>query len=107
MAADGLPLQLATSYFPAAVVAELPILGEQNTGPGGMYARLEEAGHELHQVDIVGARATTDEETEALQLDEPFAVTVVRITRDKNSGQVLEVGDLLVVPGRQELQYEV
>ncbi len=107
MAADGVPLQLATSYFPVDVVDALPILAEQNTGAGGMYARFEEAGHTLHQVDIVGARATTDEETAALQLDEPFALTIVRVTRDAGTGQVLEVGDLLVVPGRQELLYQV
>lgn len=107
MAAGGAPLQLATSYFPDGIVAELPILREQNTGAGGMYQRFEEAGHELHQVDIVGARATTPEETELLQLDDPFAVTIVRVTRDKKTGEVLEVGDLLVVPGRQELLYEI
>lgn len=107
MAANGSPLQLATSYFPDDVVTAIPVLREQNTGAGGMYQRFEDAGHELHQVDIVGARLTTAEESKSLQLDAPFAVTIVRVTRDKNTGEVLEVGDLLVVPGRQELMYEV
>jgi GntR family transcriptional regulator len=88
-------------------VEALPVLREQNTGAGGMYQRFEDAGHELHQIDIVGARDATDEEVEALQLEKPYAVSIVRVTRDKSTGQVLEVGDLLVVPGRQELLYEV
>lgn len=105
MAADGVPLQLATSYFPPAVVEAIPVLGESNTGPGGMYSRFEDAGHVLDHTDVVGGRAATPEEVEALRLDEPFVVTILRIVRDANTGDVLETGTLVLAPGRQELVY--
>lgn len=107
MAADGEPLQLATSYFPPAVVARLPILAEANTGHGGMYQRMEDAGHRIHQVDIVGGRTATNAEVTALALDAPFVLTITRVTRDAETGAILEVGDLALAPGRQELVFEV
>lgn len=107
MAADGVPLQLATSYFPVEIVAELPILAEENTGPGGMYQRMEDAGHRIHQVDIVGGRPASDAEVKALGLDAPFVLTITRVTRDAETGAILEVGDLALAPGRQELVFEV
>ncbi|MEV6341240.1 UTRA domain-containing protein [Nocardia vinacea] len=108
MAADGAPLQLATSYFAPSIVAELPILGEQNTGPGGMYQRFEDAGHTLEQVDIVGGRSATPNEVAELNLEEgAFVLTITRITRDAATNAVLEVGDLVLAPGRQELVYNI
>jgi GntR family transcriptional regulator len=104
MAADK-PLQLATSYFPPAIVDAIPVLAEANTGPGGMYSRFEDAGYTLQHTDVVGGRAATAEEVEALQLDAPFVVTILRIVRDTDSGAVLEVGTLVLAPGRQELVY--
>lgn len=105
MAADDVPLQLATSYFPPAVVEAIPVLAEANTGPGGMYSRMEDAGHVLAETDVVGGRQATPEEVDALQLDFPFVVTILRIVRDANTESVLEVGTLVVAPGRQELVY--
>jgi GntR family transcriptional regulator len=108
MAAAGVPLQLATSYFAPSIVAELPVLAEQNTGPGGMYQRFEDAGHELEQVDIVGARSATADEIADLALEEAaFVLTITRITRDSKTNTVLEVGDLVLAPGRQELIFNI
>lgn len=105
MAAGDKPLQLATSFFPPAIVEELPILAEDNTGPGGMYSRFEDAGHTLDHTDVVGGRRATPEEIEALQLDDPFVITILRIVRDATTGAVLETGLLTLAPGRQELVY--
>ena len=40
----GRPTQLATSYIPAGLAAELPVLAARDTGPGGIDDRMEEAG---------------------------------------------------------------
>lgn len=40
----GRPTQLATSYIPAGLAAELPVLAARDTAPGGIYDRMEEAG---------------------------------------------------------------
>src|SRR5439155_9436133 len=36
---------LATSYIPAALAEELPVLSATETGSGGIYDRLEDAGY--------------------------------------------------------------
>ncbi|GGK03846.1 hypothetical protein GCM10010123_37250 [Pilimelia anulata] len=105
MSADDRVLQLATSFCPSDVAAALPVLAEPDTGPGGMYSRLEDAGHTLAESDIVGGRAASDEEVAALRLDAPFVITILRIVRDAATDQVLEVGTLVLAPGRQELVY--
>lgn len=40
--ADGRPVQLATSYLPDAIVAPDSRIRQEDTGPGGIYARLVE-----------------------------------------------------------------
>jgi GntR family transcriptional regulator len=105
MSANDKPLQLATSYFPPAIVEQLPVLAEQNTGPGGMYSRFEDAGYVLDHTDVVGGRKATSDEIEALQLDDPFVVTILRIVTNSKTGAVLEAGTLVLAPGRQELVY--
>lgn len=39
---SGKPLQLATSYIPVPLASEIPPLGEANSGPGGIYDRIED-----------------------------------------------------------------
>jgi GntR family transcriptional regulator len=89
----GPPLQLATSYLPADLVAGTP-LGAVDTGPGGIYARLEDMGLTLTWgPDIVSARMPTPGEADLLQL--PTGVPLLRIcraTRDQH-GRVWEVND--------------
>ena len=57
--ADGEPMELATSYVPWELAEGTPIT-EPNTGPGGIYARLEERGHRLKRFsEEVTARMPT------------------------------------------------
>ena len=44
--ADERPIETAVSYIPAAF-AEGTRIQQADTGPGGIYARLEESGHVL------------------------------------------------------------
>ena len=65
--ADGEPMELATSYIPWELAEGTPIT-EANTGPGGIYARLEERGHELKRFsEEVASRMPTSEEVRALR----------------------------------------
>src|SRR3954447_5810711 len=43
---DGQPVELAISYVPAEIARDTKI-AEADPGPGGIYARLEEMGHQL------------------------------------------------------------
>ena len=59
-------VQLSTSYIRRDVADELPILRETDTGPGGMYSRMEEIGYRLHFEETVTCRLP--DETEQKQL---------------------------------------
>lgn len=87
----GTTYQLATSYFAPAVVAAIPRLAEQDTGPGGMYALMEEH-HSLRQDEHLSTPVATAEEAHALGLREgDRVIRSVRITRSETDGTVLEV----------------
>ncbi|MEU7862253.1 UTRA domain-containing protein [Nonomuraea sp. NPDC049141] len=47
---NGHPVETAVSYLPA-VIATGPRIAEPDTGPGGIYARLEEMGYRLDRFD--------------------------------------------------------
>ncbi len=97
--ADGKPVETATSYIPAAFARGGTKIEQTDTGPGGIYARLEEAGHTLARfTEEVGARMPTPEERRALQLPPGGApvLTVVRTAYDTNDVAV-EVCDTVKV----------
>ncbi len=57
--ANGEPVEIATSYIPVDLARGTAIV-ENDTGPGGIYARLEESGHPLDRfVEEVAARMPT------------------------------------------------
>jgi GntR family transcriptional regulator len=73
------PNQIAASYYRPEVVAGTAIT-ETSTGPGGSYARLEEAGHTLTEFyEEFAARMPTPEEIRALRL--PSGTPVVCVLR--------------------------
>jgi hypothetical protein len=77
--ANGLVAQLAVSRLPRTLTRATAI-EEVNTGPGGAYARLEEAGHVIASfVEHVGARMPTPDEVTTLQLDEGTPVITVTL----------------------------
>lgn len=104
--ADGKPVETATSYLPAAI-AQGTKIEQTDTGPGGIYARLEEAGHTLARfTEEVGARMPTPEERRALQLPPGVPVlTVVRTAYDTNDVAV-EVCDTVKVASAYLLEYD-
>jgi GntR family transcriptional regulator len=65
---DGRPSQLADSYYPLDVVKGTALV-EVETGPGGDFARLDEAGHTPSRIrEEWQARMPTAPETAQLQL---------------------------------------
>jgi len=104
--ADGRPVETAISYIPAAF-AQGTKIEQIDTGPGGIYARLEEAGHTLARfTEEVGARMPTPEERRTLQLPAGTPVlTVVRTAYDTNDVAV-EVCDTVKVASAYLLEYD-
>jgi GntR family transcriptional regulator len=101
----GLPVQLATSYLRLELVSKLPILREVNTGPGGMYSRMEELGYRLHFEESVTCRLPYDEEQEELELDEDQPVLVLWRRCYDQRDYILDLTHRIVVGDRQDLVY--
>jgi GntR family transcriptional regulator len=105
--ADGQPMELATSYLPWELVQGTKIT-EPNTGPGGIYARLEEMGHQLKRfTEDVRARMPLPEEARALQLPPGVPVfLLVRVAYDLEDTPVA-VCDTVMAADRYVLSYEL
>ncbi|WP_194835946.1 GntR family transcriptional regulator [Nocardia sp. XZ_19_369] len=104
--ANGRPVETATSYIPVAFAAGTRI-EEPDTGPGGIYARLEEAGHVLARfTEEVGARMPTPDERRELELaDSVPIITVIRTAYDTDDVAV-EVCDTVKVASAYLLEYD-
>ncbi|MEU2856724.1 GntR family transcriptional regulator [Streptomyces syringium] len=92
--------QLADSWIAEWVTEELPSL-RGNTGPGGMYDRLEEwAGKPLHWREEISARMPSLAEAEALLMP-PAGVPILRALRityfaprGRKAERIVEVQDI-------------
>ena len=105
--ADGRPIETAVSYLPMSIAAGTAIV-ETNTGPGGIYARLEDAGHLLdHFVEEVTARMPTTDERRRLELSDGVPVLVVLRTAYDTSGMPVEVCDTVKAAPAYVLEYDV
>lgn len=106
MRADGETVQLAASYIPLEV-AEAAHLEVTDTGPGGMYARIEEAGMQLtHFTELVGARPPRPRETDLLQI--PTAQPVIELTRVAYVGdRAVEANQMILSAERYQLVYQL
>jgi GntR family transcriptional regulator len=104
--AEGLPVETAVSYIPADL-ADGTTIAEQDTGPGGIYARLEEAGHELsHFTEEVSARMPTAEERRRLQIPSGTPVLLVVRTAYDTAGRAVEVCDTVKAAPAYVLEYD-
>ncbi|MBP2341097.1 GntR family transcriptional regulator [Saccharothrix coeruleofusca] len=107
MSADGVRVQLATSWLPRTITRGTQI-EQENSGQGGIYARLEDLGYRLARaVESVRARPATAEEAERLQLQLGAPVAeVVRVVFTSEDRPV-EVNRMVMAGERYELVYEV
>jgi GntR family transcriptional regulator len=88
---DGRPNQLADSYYELSVVRGTPIT-EEDTGPGGGFARLEDQGHHLTRIrEELSVRMPTGPETVALELPPGTPVIDLARTTSDADGRPVEV----------------
>jgi len=95
--------QLADSYYPLDVAEAAPAIRQENTGPGGGFARLEEAGFHLAEIgESVATRMPTGPEAQMLELPGVTPVAELLRTTYTDTGRPVEVmhaviaGDLMV-----------
>jgi len=106
MFADDVPVQLAISHLPRELTVGTRI-EEPDPGPGGIYARLEDAGYAPLRFDEY-VRAGTASAPEADRLGLPTGAPVLRITRIATTDERLVEVNFLVLDGeRFELHYIV
>ncbi|MFD5097883.1 GntR family transcriptional regulator [Streptomyces albidochromogenes] len=105
---NGTPVETATSYVPWDVAKDIPELFAENPGPGGIYARLEDHGHEFAEfVETLQARLATKAEASELALN-PGA-PVVHLIRNAvtEEGRVVEVCDTLMAADQFVFSYRI
>lgn len=101
----GLGRQRAMSYLPAWLRDELPVVGEEDTGLGGIYDRIEEHyAQPLTWEEAQGAVAAGSEEAEVLE-GVVHGGPLVRILRTASlpDGRVVEVNDTRMDGARYEV----
>lgn len=104
---DGHPVELATSYVPATIARGTKIT-EIDTGPGGIYARLEELGHTLSEfIEEVSVRMPTPEERRRLHLGPGVPVMTVLRSAYTIDGRAVEVCDTVKAGPSYVLEYRV
>ncbi|MFE9065017.1 GntR family transcriptional regulator [Streptomyces violaceusniger] len=104
-------LQLAISYLPLWLVAELPVVGGSNTGPGGIYDRIEEHFDQpIQWHETIVGRAPTSAEQDALVVPASASVLVItraaRVERDAQS-LVVEVNETSMPAEQFAVSYAV
>ena len=95
----------STSYIRQDVVNELPILSETDTGPGGMYSRMEEVGYRLHFEETVTCRLPDEREQKQLEITPAQPVLVLWRHCYDQHGRILDLTHRVVVGERHELVY--
>ena len=104
---DGQPTETATSYIPWELAKGTPMT-ENNPGPGGIYARIEERGHKLGRfAEEVTARMPTPDEMKALRLAPGSPVIGLVRTAYDVDGQAVEVCDTVMSADLYVLNYEL
>ncbi|MFE0100071.1 GntR family transcriptional regulator [Streptomyces sp. NPDC059009] len=102
---DGEPVQLATSYFPADLVRETCI-AQPDSGPGGAYARLAEAGAApVDFTEELRARMPSPEEAEQLALPSGTPVIEIYRTALTSDHRPVELNRMLLNAGAYVLRY--
>jgi len=105
--ADGQPMEFATSFVPWALAAGTAMT-QPNSGPGGIYARLEESGHRLgHFTEEVAARMPSPEEARGLRLTPGVPVITLLRTAFDTAGTAVEVCDTVMAADRYVLSYDL
>lgn len=104
---DGRPVETAVSYIPLDIARGTPI-ADPNPGPGGIYARLEEAGHPLDHFDEeVRSRMPMPDEARALRMTPGVPVFQLVRTAWDTDGRAVEVCDTIMAADAYVLAYSL
>jgi GntR family transcriptional regulator len=104
--ADDEPVQLSSTYLPLSIAAGTA-LEREVSGPGGIYAALEQLGHRLSRVEErITARMPLPSEVDALALSAGVPVIELRHTGRDTRGQAIEVTLSVLPADRNELTFQ-
>ena len=103
---DGKPVLLATSYLPASLVAGSAIT-QEDTGPGGMYARLSELGYKpVHFREEVRSRMPSQDEATQLGMSAGTPVILVCRTAFTAERRPVEINEMTLDAASHILEYD-
>ncbi|MGK5548075.1 GntR family transcriptional regulator [Streptomyces sp. URMC 127] len=103
---DGKPVLLSTSYLPAALVAGSAIT-QEDSGPGGTYARLAELGAKpVHFREEIRCRMPSADEADRLGLGSGTPVILICRTAYANGGRAVELNEMTLDAASYVLEYE-
>jgi GntR family transcriptional regulator len=104
---DEEPVETATSYLPLDLAEGTPI-ADENPGPGGLYARLEDSGHRLERfTEEVATRMPLPDELATLQMRPGTPIFTLRRVAYDEGGRAVEVCDTVMAGDRFVLSYEL
>lgn len=104
---EGRPVQLAVSYLPLDIVGGTRI-AYTDVGPGGLYLRLAELGHEpVRFTERLTARAPRPDEVDRLNLESSVGAIVLEIVRlaYTEAGRCVEVNRMVLDATAYALEY--
>lgn len=100
------PVQLATAFIPRDIAAGTSLV-DQDTGPGGIYARLAELGHEPTRfTEELRVRMPTPQESQALELPTGTPVILVARTAYTRDDRPVEASLMTLSADAYVLQYD-
>lgn len=103
---DGKPVLLSTSYLPADLVAGSAIT-QEDTGPGGTYARLAELGYKpVHFREEIRCRMPSQEEAARLNLAMGTPVILICRTAFAEEGRPVELNEMTLDSASYILEYD-
>lgn len=103
---DGKPVLLATSYLPMSLVTGSSIT-QEDTGPGGTYARLAELGYEpVHFREEIRSRMPSQDEAAQLSMSAGTPVILICRTAFTDKGHPVEVNEMTLDAASYVLEYD-
>ncbi|MEU5923414.1 GntR family transcriptional regulator [Streptomyces antimycoticus] len=103
---DDKPVLLATSYLPASVVAGSAIT-QEDTGPGGTYARLAELGYKpVHFREEIRSRMPSKDEAKQLSISAGTPVILICRTAFADEGRPVEINEMTLDAASYILEYD-
>ncbi|MCW2902282.1 MAG: GntR family transcriptional regulator [Streptosporangiaceae bacterium] len=103
---DGKPVLISTSYLPADLVAGSAIT-QEDTGPGGTYARLDELGYKpVHFREEIRTRMPSQAEASRLSLSMGTPVILICRTAFADEGRPVEVNEMTLDSASYVLEYD-